>query len=106
MTAECLASFAPQCTLTVSSSCVIALAMAVGHQDRRAVGGVQREQLHPGLHFRRLRVERMHVLGADWLDIGDPAAAQDGERLFRHDGAIFHLVSGSVTHGPRLLSFR
>ena len=56
----------------------------VGHHDRRAVGRVQREQRHAGLQFRRLRIELVHVLGADRLDVGDLAAAEHRKGLFRH----------------------
>ena len=53
----------------------------------------------PGLHLRRLRVERMHVFGIDLLHIRNLAPAQNGESLWRHD-RIFNVgfVVGHVRY--------
>ena len=56
---------------------------AVGEHHRRAVGGMQHEQLHAGPDLGRLREHRLHILGADRLDVGDTAAAEVGERFGR-----------------------
>src|SRR5215203_3607375 len=76
---------------------------AVGHQDRRAVSGMQREQMHSRLQLRRLRIELVHVFRTDRLDVGDLSAAENGECLLVHCH-FFRFASGSLTHGPRLLS--
>src|SRR5215213_3731079 len=81
---------------------------AVGQHDRRAVGCVQREQLHAGLKLRRLREHGRHVLGADGLDVSNLAAAKQRQSL-RRDFADSDFVGGHgvvlvVSHGPRLLS--
>src|SRR5258708_25925979 len=78
---------------------------AVGEHDRRAVGGVQREQLEAGRDLGRLREQYRHVLGADALHIGDLAAAEQRQRLGRDDRVVEGdaVVRVSV-HGPRLLS--
>src|ERR1700710_2382773 len=50
---------------------------AVGHQDRRAVGSMQRKQVHSGLQLRRLRIKLVYVFRTDRLDVGDLAAAEN-----------------------------
>ena len=64
---------------------------------------MQREQLHAGLELRRLREQRVHVLGADRLDVGDLAAAEDGERLLGDISTLF--VSRPVLSLMALNSF-
>src|ERR1700676_4864497 len=54
---------------------------AVGQHDRRAVGGVQCEQLQSRRDLRRLGEQPRHVLGTDLLHIGDMALAQGRQRL-------------------------
>ena len=56
---------------------------AVGEHDRRAVGGMQREQLDAGRDLRRLREQLRDVLGADRLDVGQTAVAEMRERFGR-----------------------
>src|SRR5712671_3483121 len=52
---------------------------AVGQHDRRAVRGVQRIEQGARRKLRRLRELLLHVLGADRLDIGEAAAAEQRE---------------------------
>ena len=54
---------------------------AVGQHDWGAVRGMQREQLQPGLDIRHLRKQRVHVLGADRLDVGDLAVSELRQRF-------------------------
>ena len=77
---------------------------AVGHQDRRAVSGMQREQMHSRLQLGRLRIKLVHVFGTDRLDVGDLSAAENSKCLLVHCHFFFRFASGSLTHGPRLLS--
>src|SRR5208283_1180645 len=73
---------------------------AVGEHDRRAVCRVQREQLQPGLDVRHLRKQRVDVLRADRLHIGDLPVAEVSQRF----GGYFDLCHGSTArfrwHGP------
>jgi len=54
----------------------------IGQHDWRAVGRMQREQLDARLDLRRLREQVGYVLGADRLDIGDAAAADERRSMF------------------------
>src|SRR5258708_39932604 len=56
---------------------------AVGEHDRRAVRGMQRKQLQAGRDLRGLRKQGRYVLGADALDVGDLAAAEQRQPLWR-----------------------
>jgi len=76
---------------------------AVGHQDRGAVGRMQRKQVHARLKLRRLRVKLVYVLRTDRLDVGNLAAAENGEGPLAHHHFVY-VASDSLTHGPRLLS--
>src|SRR5579871_1516788 len=53
----------------------------IGQHDRRAVGGVKREQLHSRCKIRRLREKPRDVLGADLLHVSDMAFAKMSQRL-------------------------
>ena len=91
-----------QCTLTGSSSWLQALATRgltrVGEHDRRAVGGMQREQLDAGRDFRRLRKQLGDVLGTDRLDVSKTAVAEMRQCLLRDqpDGSVFGSICLSL----------
>src|SRR3979490_1507045 len=70
---------------------------AVGQHDRRAVGGMQCEQLQSRRDFRRLGKQPRHVLGTDLLHIGDMALAQGRQRL-GGDACIFE-PNVTFSHG-------
>src|SRR3954453_8512940 len=60
------------------------------------------------MQLRRLRKHRLDVLGADRLDVGDLAAAEQRQRFRRDiadgDFVVGHFIVHVGTHGPRLLS--
>src|SRR5438105_3243691 len=72
---------------------------AIRDYDRRAVGGVQREQRRAGLELRRLREQALHVLQADRLDVGNLAAAE-ARKGFRRDGGQLVLFVGHWPSTP------
>src|ERR1700738_5132303 len=81
---------------------------AVGQHDRRAVGGMQREQLQSRRDLRRLGKQPRHVLGTDLLHIGDMAFAQARQRLggdacgFKHNITFSHGLDSSVRLSGRV----
>ena len=83
-----------QWTLTVSRSCSCALAIAAAFESVSMIGCPSAESsahsFSPGASSRRLREQRMHVLGAHRPEIGDLAAAEPRESVLRHglDGVV------------------
>src|SRR6516164_157529 len=79
---------------------------AVSEHDRRAVSGMQREQLLTGRHLRHVGLwkQGLNVLGSNRLDVSDAAVAELGQRLRRHLKLVFSTVH--VVHGARLLLTR
>ena len=64
----------------------------IGQHDRRAVGGVQREQLDAGRDLRRLREQLFDVLRTDRLDVSQAAVAEMRQRILgdrRVGGVLF-----------------
>src|SRR5262249_37207123 len=73
--------------------------VAVGEQDRRAVGGVQHEHAVAGRQQRCFRRQEGDLLGSHGLDVGQPVLAQRGEHFRRHRGRIEHgTLSSHVVH--------
>src|SRR5471032_3545 len=81
---------------------------AIGQHDRRAVGGMQGEQLQSGCDLRRLGKQPRYVLGTDLLHIGDMALAQGCQRLgrdtlgFKHNTSFSHGLDSSVRLSGRV----
>src|SRR6202023_2882980 len=81
---------------------------AIGQHDRRAVGGMQREQLQSRRDLWRLGKQYRHVLGTDLFHIGDMALAQGRQRLggdvsrLKHNITFSHGLDSSVRLSGRV----
>src|SRR6185437_468138 len=78
----------------------------VGEHHRRAVRGMQDEQLYAGRYLRRLRKQAGDVFGADRLHVSEAAVTEMRERVLRDlriSGGFDHMFVGG--HGPRLLLY-
>src|SRR6267143_1919 len=81
---------------------------AVGQHDRRAVGGMECEQLQSRRDLRRLGKQPRHVLRADLFHIGDMALAQGRQRLggnaciFKYGTSFSHGLDSSVRLSGRV----
>src|SRR5690606_6419925 len=81
---------------------------AIGHDDRRAVRSMQCKELYAWRHEGRLREQRLHLFRLDFPQVGDFAAAEDGEGFGSENGfaIVGHLRTPSYFALPFEISTR